>query len=141
MKYKATNDIDLTALGKLKSGSVVKDISTNPTNLTFKLSDGSEITVSKQDYIKSLVSVPEETPENVIFEKSVVVEALDGGIKTFGKSVQVGSGVGALLGLGVGFYRKSGVSGYIGYAVLFSILGGIIGGYMGGKKALKNINK
>lgn len=140
-KLKAKEDINITLLGTLKSGSVIDNISTDEKTISFKNTDGSSITFGKNDYISKFVGVPDNTPENISFEKSAPVEILDNTVKTFGKSLQVGGAIGTLAGLGIGFYRKSGVSGYIGYAVLFGIVGAVIGGYIGGKKAVEKMKQ
>jgi hypothetical protein len=138
-KLKAKEDIT-TLLGTIKAGSVIDNISTDDKKITFTDKDGSTITIDKQEYISKFVGVPDETPVSVNFEKIQIVSNLEEGVKDFAKYMQNGSLVGTVAGLGFAFYRKSGVLGYIGYAVGFGILGGIIGGYMGSKKGIKKIN-
>lgn len=140
-KLKAKEDIDLMMLGTIKAGSVIENISTDDKKISFKDKDGSTITFDKTEYISKFVGVPDNTPTSVNFVKSAPVEILDSSVKTFGKSLQLGGTIGTLAGLGIGFYRKSGVSGYIGYAVLFGIVGAVIGGYLGGKKAIEKIKE
>jgi hypothetical protein len=135
MKLKSKEDI-VTLLGTLKAGSVINNTSTSEENIVFIDNDGSTITLNKSQYMPKFDVVADSTPTNVVLTKSSIVQGLETGVMSFAKSIQIGSGVGTLAGLGLAYYRKSGVLGYIGYMVGLGLLGGIIGGYMGGKKAL-----
>lgn len=65
-----------------------------------------------------------------------VVNDVTKGYTTFAKSIQMGGLIGTLSGLGIAYFRKSSIGGYIGWSVLLGIGGAVIGGMIGGKKAL-----
>lgn len=138
-KLKANNDINLL-VGVLKSGSIIDNISTDPTKIVFYDSNGSTITIDANTYKPQFTEMGAGTPINVIFEKTKIVGDLEGGLTGFAKSIQMGGTIGTLAGLGLAFYRKSGIGGYIGWSLLFGIGGAVIGGVIGGKKAVKNFN-
>lgn len=135
-KLKATKDIT-TLGGVLKSGSVINDLSPETDKISFKENTGATISISRREFTPSFESVEESTPENVMFQKTQVVEDIEAGVQKFGKSMRAGSTIGLLAGLGIAYYRKGGVGSYIGYGLGLGILGAILGGYFGGKKALK----
>lgn len=140
-KYQAKEDISIPFLGTIKANSVFENISTDSNKISFKTLSGSTVTIEKNDYISKLTGVPDNTPLNLMFDETKTMEIVEGGVKNFGKSVQMGAGIGTVAGLSFAFYRKSGISGYLGYAFIFGVIGGIVGGYFGGKKALKEVEK
>lgn len=137
-KLKANNDINLL-VGTLKSGSVIDNTSTDPKKIIFKDSSGAEMTIDADTYKSQFTEVGESTPVNVNFQKIQIVEDVQGGLTSFAKSIQMGGTIGTLAGLGLAFYRKSGIGGYIGWSVLFGVTGAIVGGVIGGRKAAKNL--
>lgn len=140
-KLKANKDVVIPIMGTLKSGSVINNISTDSKNISFKDKEGATYTIGAKDFSSSFDSVPDETAENVVLEKSKLNKDITSGVESFGRGIQIGGGLGLLGGLGLAYYRKSGVGGYIGWGILLSLVGSIVGGYMGGKKAISDATK
>ena len=143
-KFKATKSIAIPFLGTIESGSVIDNISTDATKLSFKDAKGGTYTVPMADYKASLASVPDTTATalNITYSGAgKAIDSLGGGVKTFARGAQIGGLIGTVGGVLFARHRKSGVGGYIGWAVLFGGVFMIVGGYIGAKKAMKDASK
>lgn len=139
-KLKAKQDVVLLT-GTLKNGSVIDNTSTDVSKITFKDNGGSTYTIDAASFKSQFDSVPDTTATSVNMDKSQLTKNVEGGLKNVGRSIQIGGALGLAGGLGLAYYKKSKVGGYIGWGILFSVVGAGLGLFLGGKKALGDVKK
>ncbi len=121
-KYKVVKTVWSGRPNEIKIGTIIDGIDEGDKKyITINAKDKSGKPIKAKYGREAFEEIKESKKEETITTSQTVPATGDSG-----KMLTILSSVGALAGLGVAYYRKSGVKGYIGYFILGSIVGSIV---------------